>query len=100
MEPVLVRKTDLNYNMYSISEYPRNYKGELIWKDSEYVVVAVIKIHFYPQTIKIGSHETQVIKKLSRSLGTELLSYQLRQDSMKAMSGLWDGAPQESEASG
>jgi hypothetical protein len=85
MEPVLVRKSDLNLDMYSSLEYPRDYEGNIVWKDSEYVVVAVIKIHFRPFTIKIGSHETRVIKKLSRSLGTELLSYQLRQDSMKSI---------------
>jgi hypothetical protein len=33
----------------------------------------------------MNSSETRVIKKLSRSLGTELLSHQLRQDSVKAM---------------
>lgn len=84
MEPVLVRKSDLNLDMYSTLEYPRTYNGDIIWNDSDYVVVAVIKIHFRPRTITINSHETRVIKKLSRSLGTELLSYQLRQDSMKA----------------
>ncbi len=88
MEPVLVRKTDLNLNMYSSLEYPRNFFGDPIWADSDYVVVAVIKIHFRPYTIKMNSHETRVIKKLSRSLGTELLSHQLRQDSMKAMQDL------------
>jgi len=88
MEPVLVRKSDLNLDMYSSLEYPRHDTGDIIWKDSEHVVVAVIKIHFRPHTIKINSHETRVIKKLSRSLGTELLSYQLRQESMKAMQGL------------
>ncbi len=88
MEPVLVRKTDLNLNMYSSLEYPKKFFGDSIWADSDYVVVAVIKIHFRPYTIKMNSHETRVIKKLSRSLGTELLSYQLRQDSMKAMQDL------------
>jgi hypothetical protein len=88
MEPVLVRKNDLNLNMYSSIEYPKNFFGETIWAGSDYVVVAVIKIHFRPYTIKMNSHETKVIKKLSRSLGTELLSYQLRQDSMKAMQDL------------
>ncbi len=83
-EPVLVRKLDLNLNMYS-SEYPKDYHGNVIWRESEYVTVAVVKIHFRPHTIKIGSYETMVIKKLSRSLGTELLSYQLRQDSLKTM---------------
>jgi hypothetical protein len=84
MEPVLVRKLDLNLNMY-FSEYPKDYHGNAIWKESEYVTVAVVKIHFLPHRIKIGSHETMVIKRLSRSLGTELLSYQLRQDSLKTM---------------
>ena len=88
MEPVLVRKSDINSDMYSSSKYPRDYKGNIIWKGSEYVVVAAIKIHFHPFTVKIGSHETRVIKKLSRSLGTELLSYQLRRDSMRAIQQL------------
>jgi hypothetical protein len=88
MEPVLVRKADLYLDMYSDLEYPKDYEGKTLWKGSDYLVVAVIKIHFRPQTIKIGSHETRVIKKLSRSLGTELLSYQLRRDSMQAMQRL------------
>lgn len=88
MEPVLLRKSDLSLNMYSTSDYPRNYNGSILWKDSDYVVVAVVKIHFRPYTIRMNSHETRVIKKLSRSLGTELLSHQLRQDSMKAMQDL------------
>ena len=88
MEPVLAHKSDFNLNMYSSFEYPKDYQGNTLWKESEYLVVAVIKIHFRPFTIKIDSHETRVIKKLSRSLGTELLSYQLRQDSLKAMEQL------------
>jgi len=88
MEPVLVRKDDLNVGNGSGPEYPRNSKGEIIWKDCDYVVVGVIKIHFRPNTIKKGSPETRVIKRLSRSLGTELLSYQLRQHSLDAMSQL------------
>lgn len=85
MEPVLLRKSDLRFDMYSSAEYPKNFRDEFIWNGSEFVVVAVIKIHFHPRTIRIGSPETMVIKKLSRSLGTELLSYQLKQDSLKAM---------------
>jgi hypothetical protein len=85
MEPVLLHKSDLNLDMYSSYEYPRDYEGNIIWQESDYVVVAVVKIHFRPHTIRIGSPETEVIKKLSRSLGTELLSYQLRQDSMNVM---------------
>ncbi len=88
MEPVLVRKVDLNKNIYSTHEYPLTWNGKPIWTDSEYVVVAVIKIHFRPRTIHIDTYETKVIKKLSRSLGTELLSYQFRKDSMEAMQAL------------
>lgn len=88
MEPVLVRKSDLNLDMYSGDEYPRNHDGDIIWSESVFAVVAVIKIHFRPYTIKMNSHETRVIKKLSRSLGTELISHQLRQDSMQAMQDL------------
>jgi len=90
MEPVLVRKSDLSLGMYSSFEYPREYEGEMIWRKSEYIVVAVIKIHFRPNTIKINSNETRVIKKLSRSLGTELLSYQLHQDSLNTILFLHD----------
>lgn len=88
MEPVLVRKSDININMYSPLEYPRTYDGDIVWKESDYLVVAVIKFHFKPYTIRMDSHETRVLKKLSRSLGTELLSYQLRQDSMDALQKL------------
>lgn len=88
MEPVLVHKSDLHFDVYSSSAFPRDHKGNILWKDSNYVVVAVIKIHFHPYTIHIGSPETKVIKRLSRSLGTELLSYQLRQDSVTAMQQL------------
>jgi len=88
MEPVIVLKSDLKLDTHSDFKYPKDYKENTIWKDTDYIVVAVIKIHFHPFTIKIGSHETKVIKKLSRSLGTELLSYHLRQDSMKTMERL------------
>lgn len=88
MEPVLVRKSDLNLDSKSAFVYPTNFEGNVLWKDSPFVVVAVIKIHFHPYTIKIGGHETKVIKRLSHSLGTELLSYQLQQDSTKAMEQL------------
>ena len=88
MEPVLVGKADLDLDLSAAVEYPRNAEGQIIWKESDYVVVAVIKIHFEPKSIQIGSPETKVIKKLSRSLGTELLSCQLREVSMKAMQEL------------
>jgi len=85
MEPVLVHRSNLNLNDYHLSDNPRDYRGNVIWKDVDYVVVAVIKIHFNPYTVRIGSDESRVIKRLSRALGTELLSYQLRQDSLDAM---------------
>jgi len=88
MEPVLVRKSDLKLDHRSPFIYPTDSEGNVLWKDSPFVVVAVIKIHFYPYTIKIGSHETKVIKRLSHSLGTELLSHHLQQDSMKAVEKL------------
>lgn len=85
MEPVLIRKEDLyNENMQN-REYPKNDKGAKIWEDSDYVVVAVIKIHFTPNSIRIGSPETKLIKRLSRAMGTQLLSYQLKQQSVEAM---------------
>ncbi|MBN1104013.1 MAG: hypothetical protein JXL84_11415 [Deltaproteobacteria bacterium] len=88
MEPVLVRKLDLHLDMYSTFDYPKDYCVNTIWQDSDYVVVAVIKIHFQPYTIRMGSPETVVIKKLSRLLGTELLSHHLHQDSLRAMQQL------------
>jgi len=88
MEPVLVKKSDLRFNLYSLEEYPRDDAGRMIWQDSDYVVVGVVKIHFVPYTIRISSYETKVIKRLSRSLGTQLLSYHLRQDSLRAMQQL------------
>lgn len=88
MEPVLIRKKDLYANNHNHLDYPRNYKGLTLWEDSDYVVAAVIKIHFRPNTIKIGSPETRLIKRLSRAFGTELLSYQLREESIAAMNQL------------
>lgn len=85
MEPVLIRKEDLYLGSGPSLDYPLNFEGETLWQGSEYVVIAVIKIHFQPDTIKIGSPETRIIKKLSRALGTELLSYQLRQQSVEVM---------------
>jgi len=85
MEPVLIRKNDLFPEGDSIIESARTFNGEIVWKHSEFMVVAVIKIHFKPNTIKINSPETGVIKVLSRALGTELLSYQLREQSLEAI---------------
>ena len=88
MEPVLIRKKDLYFENEQSIVYSRNFKGEVLWEHSEYVVAAVIKIHFRPYTIRIGSPETRVIKRLSRALGTELLSNQLREQSLQAMQQL------------
>ncbi len=85
IEPVLVRKEDLYLGNKTNQEYPENYEGKVLWQDSEYVVIGVINIHFTENTIEIGSPETKIIKRLSRSLGTELLSYQLKQQSLEAM---------------
>ncbi len=83
MEPVLVRKTDLyGSNIYDL-EYPLDGNGRPIWQDSEYVVVAVIKIHFLPHTIRRGDRFTKMINILSTTLGTELLSLHLRETCLK-----------------
>jgi len=85
MEPVLVRKKDIYFEDTHLLSYPRNQGEELLWQDSDYMVVAVIKIHFQPGTIQMGSPETKLIKTLSRVLGTELLSVQLRDHAIEAM---------------
>lgn len=85
MEPVLARKADLYLGNTPSFEYPRGIDGRILWQDKEYAVVAVIKIHFEPYTIKIGSPETRLIKRLSRTLGTGLLSLQLREQSLENM---------------
>ena len=90
MEPVLIRKRDLYLGEMRPMLYPRNCLGETIWENSNYVVAAVIKIHFQPYSIKIGGTETRVIKRLSRALGTELLSYQLKEQSLEATRALAD----------
>lgn len=88
MEPVLIRKQDLYPDGNGITEYPTSFDGKTLWANSEYVVAAVIKIHFRPNTIRMNSPETRVIKRLSKALGTELLSYQLRELSLDAIKQL------------
>lgn len=88
MEPVLIRKEDVYLREGPTLDYPENHEGKTLWEDSDFVVAAVIKIHFIPNTIRIGGPETKVIKRLSRTLGTELLSYQLRQQSLDAIRNL------------
>lgn len=79
MEPVLVRKMELYGHCLESLQYPKDFWGNPIWQDSDYVVVAVIKIHFQPYTIRRDDRSTRLIKELSRSLGTELLTLYLRE---------------------
>jgi hypothetical protein len=79
MEPVLVRKADLWKKIPPMKAFPEDSSGKPIWKDSPYSTVAVIKIHFLPRTIKQGDRATRIIKELSRSLGTEMLSLHARE---------------------
>ncbi len=78
MEPVLVPKDSLYGGTPERLHYPLDWQGNPIWQNSRYVVAAVIKIHFLPWTIKNGDRSTVIIRELSRSLGTELLSLYLR----------------------
>lgn len=80
MEPVLVSKKDLygEKRLHGL-EYPPDCHGNPIWQEMDYVVVAVIKIHFLPFTVARGDRATRVIKMLSRALGTEMLSLYLRE---------------------
>jgi hypothetical protein len=87
MEPVLVKKPHLHGEKGGL-EYPLDWKNKPIWQDSEYVVVAVIKIHFLPYTIRRGDRSTKIIKKLSRILGTELLSLHIRETLSEAQKEL------------
>lgn len=88
MEPVLVRKKDLYGEQIRDLEYPLDWQKSPIWQSSEYVVVAVIKIHFVPQGVRRGDRHTRIIKKLSRTLGTELLSLHLRETLSEAQKEL------------
>jgi len=83
MEPVLIRMTDLYGSKLFNLEYPLDSKGRPIWQESEYAVVAVIKIHFPPHCIRRGDRFTRMINKLSTALGTELLSLNLRETCLK-----------------
>jgi hypothetical protein len=88
MEPVLVRKSDLLEGYLSNLDYPLDWQGSPIWQDTDYVVVAVIKIHFQPYTIRRGDRSTKIIKQLSRTLGTELFSLSLRETLSNAQKDL------------
>ena len=74
MEPVLIRKTDLWDAMPPPEVFPEDSQGRPIWQRSPYATVAAIKIHFLPGTLKQGDRSTRIIKELSRTLGTEMLS--------------------------
>lgn len=78
MEPVLVHKRSLYGSATGKLCYPLDYNGNPIWQHTDYIVAAVIKIHFKPGTIHRDDNSTHVIRELSRSLGTELLSLFLR----------------------
>jgi hypothetical protein len=85
MEPVLVKKTDLyGPGGFAASEFPLDWQANPIWQNTDYVVVAVIKIHFLPHRIRRGDDSTKIVKRLSRSLGTELLSLHLRETYLEA----------------
>lgn len=88
MEPVLVRKQDLYGGCPLLSEYPLDWRGEPIWQDTPYAVCAVIKIHFKPNTIRRDDRSTRVVRELSSSLGTELLSLHFRESLFRAQKEL------------
>jgi hypothetical protein len=79
MEPVLVKKTDLWDRIPASEEFPGDSSGKPMWEESPYATVAVIKIHFLAGTIKQGDRSTRIIKELSQSLGTEMLSIHARE---------------------
>ncbi len=78
MEPVLVKKTDM-FGCSTGLPYPLDWQENPIWQDSDYVVAAVIKIHFKPGTIRRDDRTTRIIRELAGSLGTELLSLYLHE---------------------
>jgi len=88
MEPVLISKSYLYGDDLRGLELPRDHEGKSIWKDCEFVVVAVVKIHFRSDRIRRGDRSTKIIKKLSRTLGTELLSLHVRETLSEAQKEL------------
>ena len=83
MEPVVVRKKNLYGNSKNL-HYPVDWQGNPIWVDGDFVVSAVVKIHFKPGTLKAGDHQTVAIHNLARSLGSELLSLWFREKLFQA----------------
>lgn len=88
MEPVLIRKSYLYGDHPADLPFPLNHQQKPIWQECEYVVVAVVKIHFVPGGIRRGDNSTKIIKKLSRILGTELLSQHVRETVSEAQKEL------------
>ena len=83
MEPVLIKKADLWDEMPPTTVFPEDSTGKPLWVDRPYATVAVIKIHFLPETIKQGDKSTRVIKELSHSLGTQMLSLHAREEALE-----------------
>lgn len=79
MEPVLLKKSEVYEYPLGVEDYPRTWDGKPIWQDTDYAVVAVIKIHFIPNSIKRGDRSTKLIKQLARRFGSELLSLHLKE---------------------
>jgi hypothetical protein len=79
MEPVLANKTDLWAQAPPVTLYPKDHSGRPIWQETPYAAVAVIKIDFLPRIIRRGDRSTRIIKELSRSLGTQMLSLHARE---------------------
>ena len=79
MEPVLVQKADLWGGTVPKDGCPVDSVGKPIWQESLYATVAVIKIHFLPGSIQSGDRSTKIIKELSQSLGTQMLSLHARE---------------------
>ncbi len=84
MEPVLVRKVDIYGSNVDSIEYPLDWRGNPIWQDTDYIVAAVIKIHFLPGTLHREDRSTRIIRELSRTLGTELLTLHVREGLYRA----------------
>lgn len=84
MEPVLVRKEDIYGSNPDAIEYPLDWRGNPIWQDTDYIVAAVIKIHFLPGTLQRDDRSTRIIRELSRTLGTELLTLHVREGLYRA----------------
>jgi len=79
MEPVMISRSYLYGDQTDSLEFPVDYRGRPIWRDCQNLVIAVIKIHFKKELIKRGDRSTKVIKKLSRTLGTHMLSLHIRE---------------------